>query len=269
MVNESNREFAELAAFYKETGYALLERAIEPEMVQLLRDEADSVLQRIRESGYNDSFLWGGNWMPAEERGKKDVTGAHDVQYHSAAFLQLLMTPRILDCVEALIGPNIQLHHTKLIVKPPEKGAPFPMHQDCPYFPHELHTMLAVSIYLDDADIENGCIRVVPGSHKLGQLPTQPDGLYLDTNEYPIETATPVPAKAGDAAIFNYLTIHGSGLNTSSRPRRNVLIQFRAPNDRPTVDTHRSHAQGMMLRGINPLSFEARENPISFEKKAT
>ena len=249
--------------FYNENGYLHLERAIDPDLVDQLRHHSDSIFERMKSAGHNQSFLWPGEWMGDEDREDQDVTGAHDVQYHSAAYLGLLTCPRILDAVETLIGPNIQLHHTKLIVKPSERGAPFPMHQDYPYFPHEKHTMLAVSVHLDDADLGNGCIHVVPGSHKLGPLPVQPDGLYLDPATYNLENSTPCPARAGDALIFNYLTIHGSGLNTASKPRRNVLVQLRAADDRPTEEGHRSHAQGMMLRGVNPLVFESRQSVIA------
>ena len=63
----------------------------------------------------------------------------------------------------------------------------------------------------------------------------------------------PCEVSAGDVVIFNYLTIHGSGLNTSGRPRRNWLVQMRAADDLPTVEGHLSRGQGMMLRGIDPM----------------
>ena len=71
--------------------------------------------------------------------------------------------PRLVEVLTGLIGPNVQLHHSKMLVKPPEQGAPFPMHQDYPYFPHERHSVLAASVHLDDTDEENGCLHVIPG----------------------------------------------------------------------------------------------------------
>jgi phytanoyl-CoA hydroxylase len=52
--------------------------------------------------------------------------------------------------------------------------------------------------------------------------------------------------------FFNYLTIHGSGINVSKEARTTVLLQFRDPLDRPTVKAHESRGQGMMLAGIDP-----------------
>jgi hypothetical protein len=126
------------------------------------------------------------------------------------------------------------------------------MHQDYPYFPHAKHTMMAGIIHLSDATIDMGCLRVVPGSHKLGPLETFENN-HLNPKEYPVEKATPVEARRGDVAFFNYLTVHGSGLNISNRVRKTVLIQVRDPSDPPLIATHASLAQGMILRGIDPL----------------
>lgn len=94
------------------------------------------------------------------------------------------------------------------------------MHQDYPYFPHEKHTMLAASVHLDHADEENGCLRVIPGSHRTDSLP------HVYHKEYPIKEGAPCVVVAGDVLFFNYLTIHGSESNKSSRTRRNVLFQY-------------------------------------------
>jgi ectoine hydroxylase-related dioxygenase (phytanoyl-CoA dioxygenase family) len=138
-----------------------------------------------------------------------------------------------------------------MLVKPPEKGAAFPMHQDYPYFPHQNHSMLAASVHLDDADMENGCLCVIPGSHKQGPL-HHVGRHYLNHVEYPISMGTPCSAKAGDVLFFNYLTIHGSDVNRSSRPRRNVLFQYRDPADPPTTSTHFDWGMGMIVAGEDP-----------------
>jgi phytanoyl-CoA hydroxylase len=147
----------------------------------------------------------------------------------------------------------VQLHHSKMFIKPPEKGSPFPMHQDAPFFPHERHTMIAAIIHFDDAPLEKGCVRVVPGSHQVGMLPHDGTGSWhLSPEEYPVADAVPIPAKAGDVLFFSYLTIHGSGINESAEARTTVLVQMRDPSDPPSFRTHESQGQGMMLHGIDP-----------------
>jgi hypothetical protein len=121
------------------------------------------------------------------------------------------------------------------------------------YFPHDRHSMIAAVVHFDDAPLNKGCVRVVPGSHKLGPLEHSPEGgWHLPFAQYPIESAVPCEAIAGDALFFSYLTIHGSGINTSDEARTTVLIQMQDPEDPPTIKTHESRGQGMILRGVDP-----------------
>jgi phytanoyl-CoA hydroxylase len=252
---------------YREQGYLFLPGLLDAAFVQQLRDEADATLDRMNSHRLKTNYLWQGSWMSDEKRQEQRMDAIHDMQFHSAVFTRLLYHQPLLEAFEALIGPNVQLHHTKLLAKPPKKGGGFPMHQDHPYFPHERHSMMAVSIYLDPADDENGCIRVIPGSHKLGPLTCDPGGLYLPPDKYPLEAGVSCPAQAGDALFFNYLTIHGSAPNTSGRPRRNILIQVRDPQDRPTEEVHISRGQGTMLCGFDPLPIGTHaEEPVAAAK---
>ncbi|GIV21463.1 MAG: protein involved in biosynthesis of mitomycin antibiotics/polyketide fumonisin [Armatimonadota bacterium] len=238
---------------YRENGYLLLKSVFTREEAQYLREEAHALIARLAQ-GHTENGI-NAAWGSAKEITQlpTQLLHCHNAQYHSAAFTRLMLDPRLTDRIADLIGENIQLHHTKLFIKPPEKGAPFPMHQDYPYFPHEKHTMLAAIVHFDDAPIEKGCVCVIPGSHKLGPLEHLPEGgWHLPVNQYPLESAVPVPAEAGDVVVFSYLTIHGSGVNTSREARTTLLIQMRDPTDHPTVWTHLSRGQGMMLRGYDP-----------------
>jgi phytanoyl-CoA hydroxylase len=239
-------------SFYSEHGYLLVEGQFTAAEARAFRQEAHALIERL--SQYTDiNPTWGSAKQLAE--GTK-LFHCHNVQFYSAAFTRLLVDERLTGAVADLIGsPNVQLHHNKLFIKPPEKGSPFPMHQDFPYFPHQRHTMLAAVIHFDDAPLEKGCIRVVPESHKRGAIDHNAEGGYhLPFDQYPLESSVACPAKAGDVLFFNYLTIHGSGVNLSQEARTTLLVQMRDPEDKPTVNTHESRGQGMMLRGYDPTA---------------
>lgn len=180
---------------------------------------------------------------------------------HSGVFTKLITNEKLLDALEDVLETSdILLHHTKAHVKPPEKGAPYLMHQDYPYFPHKNHTMLAVFLHLDDTTPENGGLAIYPGSQKLGPLPDRvliddngDSYHYVDPDKYPLSNATPISAKKGEIIMFSYLLLHGSYLNLSSRPRRMFLMQVRAADDEPIKDVHKSPCQGLVLRGKNTL----------------
>jgi phytanoyl-CoA hydroxylase len=243
----------EQVEFYRSSGYVLAERVFSAEEAAYLRAEAQALMQRLLETGVAGTSFQGWGSAAKVTDLPRELLHCHNVQFHSAAFARLIVDPRFTDRVADLIGPNVQLHHTKLFIKPPEKGAPFPMHQDYPYFPHEKHTMMAAILHFDDAPLEKGCVRVVPGSHKLGPLDhLKEGGHHLPVEQYPVSEAVPIPAKAGDVLFFTYMTIHGSGVNASEDARTTLLVQMRDPTDHPLHLTHLSRGQGMMLRGIDP-----------------
>jgi phytanoyl-CoA hydroxylase len=250
---------------YREQGYVFARGVFSAAEVEEMRAAIDRILAAVAGSEYDENHTW----KSEEERGALVLKGFHNMQYHDAAFTRAAVHPALLAVLTRLIGPNVQLHHTKMLVKPPEQGASFALHQDHPYFPHERHSVLAASIHLDDADEENGCLRVIPGSHRLGPLEAHGPSKTVDADEFPFDRAEPVPARAGDVLFFNYLTIHGSGPNRSTRTRRNVLFQYRDPADPPVlvdgVEEHVNWGQGMMVAGHNPYYWERHPR---FEVKA-
>ena len=238
--------------FYAENGYVIVRGLLTPEEAAFYRQETHSLAERLSKRRNIDS-TWGSARSLSEKAKTTQLLHCHDVQFQSAAFSRLIVDERLASAAADIIGPNVQLHHTKMFIKPPEKGSPFPMHQDAPFFPHDNHSMIAAILHFDDAPLEKGCVRVVPGSHKLGMLPHLGDGgWHLSPDEYLVAEAVPIEAKAGDVLFFSYLTIHGSGINESSEARTTLLVQMRDPADPPTIQTHQSAGQGMMLYGIDP-----------------
>jgi phytanoyl-CoA hydroxylase len=241
--------------FYEKNGYILIEGLIPVEEAAMLRAECHRLVERLNQRHQNIDATWGSARETISEAKNSRLLHCHNVQFESAAFARLIVDERFTDVAAELIGsPNVQLHHNKMFIKPPEKGSPFPLHQDYPYFPHQGMSMTAAIFHFDDAPLEKGCVRVIPGSYKNGPLPHDSSGSHhLSPAEYPLEMALPCPAKAGDVLFFNYLTVHGSGLNTSQEARTTLLVQFRRPDDLPLTQVHDSRGQGMMLRGINQI----------------
>jgi ectoine hydroxylase-related dioxygenase (phytanoyl-CoA dioxygenase family) len=243
-------------AFYEENGYLLVKGLLTRAEAARYRQECHALIERLSKGGRDVEATWGSAREGIAGARESQLLHCHDVQFYSAAFTRLIADERLTDVAAQITGsPNVQLHHTKMFIKPPEKGSPFPMHQDHPYFPHERHSMIAGVFHFDGAPIEKGCIRVVPGSHKLGPLEhEEKGGWHLPFERYPLESSVPCPAEAGDVLFFSYLTIHGSGLNVSSEARTTLLVQMRDPSDPPTAKMHESRGQGTMLRGIDPTA---------------
>ena len=252
--------------FYDDNGYILIKGLFSPAEAADLRQATHDLAARLQKIRNIDA-----TWATAKDvdpTKKISLLHCHDVQFQDARFARLIVDPRLTSIAQSIIGPNVQLHHTKMFIKPPEKGAPFPMHQDFPYFPHDNNSMIAAIVHMDDAPIAKGCLRVVPGSHKLGPIKTDRPDFSLSPEEYPIDKATPCEAHAGDVIFFSYLTIHGSGINVSSEARTTVLVQMRDPADPPTRRTHESRGQGMMLAGHDPTGAVPRDKPATLTAPA-
>ena len=244
----------EIRHFWQENGYYVARGIFTTEQIGLLEADFDRIVTQIVKSGEDANIreAWSGSEM--ERLGGAESVVVHCCNMHcfSPQWLRALLEEKFLDVVEALIGPDIVLHHTKLFQKPAEKGSPFPMHQDWPYFPSFNDTMMAGSIHVSRATDEMGCLRVFPGTHLLGRAQQNRGQLMPGLLEkYPIEEATAVECEPGDVVFFNYLTLHGSMPNHSATTRKTVLVQMLSGNDAidPTGPGHPN--EHLTLRGWN------------------
>ena len=238
-------------AAYQRDGFVVARGLVDCETVALLRAEMEAAWERCGQGEWSQNIEFGG---------QKKMSTIRDPQLHSAAFTRQLTDPKLTGAMAQLVGPNVQLHHSKVNIQTKADTAIFPLHQDQPYFPHARHSLCTVLVHLSDTDSQSGCFRVVPGIKE--PLPhINDDGHILDPAQYPLESAEEIPARAGDVVFMNYLLPHGSNLNQSERPRILWIIQVRAAEDRPVPQSSDEYqptppgnrpSQGTMLRGVNP-----------------
>ncbi len=246
---------SDIKAFFDEKGYYLAKGVYSPEEVKIMEQDFDRIVEKLLASDENANARWGGVLMDGLDGGSSTIFHTHNVQSFSGVWLNALMQNRFLDITEAILGPDIMLHHSKLFCKPPEKGSPFPMHQDWQYFPTVKDTMIAGVIHVSEATNEMGCFRVYPGSHKLGRC----DGMMGRgqnvevTEKYPIEGATILEAEPGDVVFLHYFTLHGSMPNRSTKARKTVLVQMYAGNDEVEEGNRHTNVR-LVLRGWNHLA---------------
>jgi ectoine hydroxylase-related dioxygenase (phytanoyl-CoA dioxygenase family) len=126
------------------------------------------------------------------------------------------------------------------------------MHQDHPFYPHESGQYVDALVHVDAATEENGCLKFLAGSHKLGPLEHIRIGSpHLPPDEYRFEDAVSCPADAGDVILFSIHTIHGSALNRRPRWRRVVRVGYRNPYNRQ-VGGQALGRPGIMVHGVRP-----------------
>jgi phytanoyl-CoA hydroxylase len=245
----------EQSDFFQEHGFLRLEQVYAPDELRAMSDDLNYIMQAFA----NWDAAWRGAWrkeyMDEVEDRKATLVAIHELQHYSAVWNRAITKPELADAVATLLGADaLELHHSTLHAKPPGKGAPFPMHQDVPFYPHTDGRYMDALVHLDDADELSGCIKFLVGSHRLGPLEhiIGPDTApHLPPDKFRLEEAVAVPAKAGDVVVFHLWTIHGSSVNHSERWRRLVRLGFRDPRNRQVAGQALGRP-GIMVKGARP-----------------
>ena len=245
--------------YFNEQGYLVVEQVFSPAEVERLRSSADALAAQAH--GFTEStdrfklkaFGSGGTMV-------QQIAEPHEI---SGEWLNLAKNPRQLDIIEDLLGPNIQLYYSMMMMKPPREGFTAPWHQDFAFFVHNRADLLACMVFIDDATLENGCLRVIPGSHKLGLLNHfkngQFTGVLQDTAPFDDpDQQVVLPLKAGGVVLWHCLTLHSSHPNRSERPRRGIVFEYKNPEAYLLGGAFNSRLEvrtvGLMVRGRHPQS---------------
>ena len=176
-----------------------------------------------------------------------------------AGFLNVARNRAILDMVEQLIGPNFALWNSSFFAKPARVGTKTPWHQDGEYWPIRPLATCSVWIAVDKATTENGCLRVIPGSHRRRELGQHQfngaDGLSLPlelrTGEFDEAAARDIVLDTGEVSLHDIFLIHGSEPNRSALPRRGMTLRYM-----PTTSVYRRDLADSRRGG--PLSMAER-----------
>jgi len=145
-------------------------------------------------------------------------------------FRRVQSDPRLVDALTALVGPDLEFLSDKLVMKSATVDFASPWHQDWPYW-RGAHKV-SVWIALDDATIENGCLRLLPGSHRRllehGGIQDGPGFVNrIAPDQLDESRAIDAEMQAGSALIFSDLAVHSSRPNRSGKSRRSLISTYR------------------------------------------
>lgn len=168
----------------------------------------------------------------------------------------ILTDPRIVSVVKDLLGPDVVAWGSHFFCKMPRDGKRVAWHQDSSYWPLTPSHAVTVWLAIDDADVANGCMRYIPGSHHHGHLTyhlsEQDEANVLNQtipNAEKFGTPVDVELSAGEAAIHSDLLLHGSETNTSDRRRCGLTLRYCAAEVRAGLDWNE---KGIVVSGSDP-----------------
>jgi len=231
-----------------------------------MMQKVDEIAKELLRDGQIADFLEG---EPFETRLARLFQGKSDSDFlrygrswrdRLPGYFHLMSNPKILDAVQSLIGPELfsnPVYNVRPKVPGVAAGA-VPWHQDKSYWPDaSANPVITVWIPLVDATLENGCLRVIPGTHQkrvaahraetyTGTAYTElpPEVIEEYARRRPIET---LPVRAGTAILFNDRLIHGSTPNNSDHVRWSVDLRYQ-PTDQ---DPMPQHGAGFLVRSAS------------------
>ncbi len=222
--------------FYNANGYLVVEDVLDaPTLAELRRVTERIVASAAGVTGHTD-FL---DLEPSHTPGNPRVRRIKSPHRADPFYRRLAAHPAIMAVLEPLIGPDIRLlAGGKVNIKAAGHGAPVEWHQDWAFYPHTNDDVLAVGLLLDDIDMGNAPMRVLPGSH-LGPLyDHHTDGAFcgaMDPTAIDLDfsRAVALTGKAGSMTVHHARAIHGSPMNTSNRQRRLLLFEYSAADAWP------------------------------------
>lgn len=198
---------------YIEKGYALFHNVLDAELIA----EASEHVAWLQEKHPN---------LRPEQLG-------HTLMNKDAFWVHLISDERLLDIVQKFIGPNIALFASHYICKPPFDGQPVLWHQDGSYWPLEPMDVITLWLAVDDSDSENGCMRVIPGTHTMEYTKMKPrtDVANVLSSGMDVDAADEAKAvdfvlKAGGVSVHHPAIVHGSEANNSPKRRCGLTIRY-------------------------------------------
>lgn len=244
----------------KENGFVMIENVFSEEILAPLRKLVKEIV------GYADKNLED-PFFNYYLRHRSDQGVLYDLFQRHPEFQTLARNSLMLDVLEGVLGKDIFMYENCLVYKPKGKRNEVPFHQDFINRPNEPIKYISW-IALDDVTVENGAMKMIPGSHKNGFLPmyrvkgeTHHDRIkpeFIDDSK-----AIHATMKAGTVLIFNQLVVHGSDRVNGDGNRRAYRMSFQGFEE---IFTPRGTP--IVLRGGSPASLAQRYNrPSSVQKK--
>ena len=235
--------------FYNNKGYLLVEDVITEdqhnEMLALVKD----FFERSKNVKENDNIF---DLEDGHCSTKPRLKRVKQPQQHSKFFWDIIKQSKIEGILVDLLGKDVSLKTSKLNTKAPGGGAAVEWHQDWAFYPHTNDNVLALGLMLNDVDIDNGPLMVIPESHKGPVLSHTNNDVFCgainpDDKFFDIDKAVTLTGKARSMTIHHARTLHGSAPNNSKKDRLVLFYECNSADAWPLVGV------GAYLKNNDPI----------------
>jgi ectoine hydroxylase-related dioxygenase (phytanoyl-CoA dioxygenase family) len=236
-----NKLTAEELEKFNDEGFLVIKSVLKPAGLSQMRKECMAAWDKEKE-GFDPNKSWLQNSLLV------------NIHHQAPTVRDYYFDGPMVELATQLIGDNVKGATSQLTFKMKGNTKPFGWHQDNGYGELEPYNALTTLTALDDTDRGNGCLWLIPGSHKQGQIRVkQSEEQKKSQSEIVVEAddskAIPMEMKAGDALIFNCWMLHKSDGNYSADRDRRILFLRYADADAIEVYNNRKPRLGKLVRG--------------------
>ena len=235
--------------FYNDQGYLLVEDVISENQHKEMLALVDGFFEKSKMIRENDNIFDLEDGHSSDNPRLKRVKQPHQ---HSQFFWDIIKESKIEEILRDILGDNVSLKTSKLNTKAPGGGAAVEWHQDWAFYPHTNDNVLALGLMLNDVDIDNGPLMVIPESHKGPVLSHFNNGVFCgaidpDDSDFDMSKAVTLTGKARSMTIHHARTLHGSSPNNSNRDRLVLFYECNSADAWPFVGA------GAYMKSTNPV----------------
>ena len=236
--------------------------AISAEKIEQYRRDGCVVFPQVLDADLIQEVSDHVTWLQRQHPDLRPEHLHHRLMWDDPFWLRLISDDRLLNIAEAAIGPDIALFASHYICKPPGDGMPVLWHQDGSYWPLEPMEVTTVWLAIDDSDAENGCMRILPGSHQSRGVrqhhPSEEKPNVLSSeirlSEEDEARAVDVVVPSGGVSLHDPFVVHGSNPNTSPRRRCGLTIRYMPTSTKITREWTTFLLRGEDRRHVNEYS---------------
>jgi|ERR1043166_4233098 ectoine hydroxylase-related dioxygenase (phytanoyl-CoA dioxygenase family) len=215
--------------FYRDNGYLAVENVIPLDVIAGVKERFDWLCRHWDSPEAQRVNLSHEAGVTAEKRTAKTVRKFQHLWPHEPIFRSHALHANLLNVAADLIGTPMSLYDDLALLKPPSVGSAKPAHQDNAYFKVEPPgAVITCWCAIDDATLDNGCMRYIPRSHKHGLIGHKhiEGTTHLVPEGFDPEQAVPVPLRAGGVVCHHSLTLHFSLENSTPNWRRSYICHY-------------------------------------------
>jgi ectoine hydroxylase-related dioxygenase (phytanoyl-CoA dioxygenase family) len=246
------------AAEYAEQGFSIIRDVVPPEVLEDVRAHVD--------------------WLTRKYPDLRPEHFHHPLIRNDAFWARLVSDPRLVDIAEFFLGPDLACFTAHYICKPPYDGQPVLWHQDGAYWALEPMEALTVWLAVDESTTENGCLRMIPGSHRLplhkpSPRTDQPNMLFSTSDEDLVREwvdecgVVDIELRPGDVSIHHPHLLHYSEANTSAKRRCGLDIGYISTATR--IRSEGVYLDPLLVRGADAADLNSYRRFPAYQENET